>query len=142
MYVKSSTFWDCWNFEKSKRYFIGWKFASKKVNTNALIVRHNCIDFKNPKIIMFFGYAHIWHEIHIFQPRLICAWWVISKLLHIFHGSIAHMFRSVQSEFSYILYLKRWMGTIKKSFTFENKHSSTKNFVKNVFQEGWKRNSW
>ena len=76
------------------------------------------IVFKNPKIKLFFWYEHIWHKIYIFQQPLICAWWVISKLLHVFHGRIVHIFRSAISEFSHMFSLNRWIGTRKNLHLF------------------------
>ena len=46
------------------------------------------------KLYYFFWYEHIWHKIHIFQPPLICAWWLISKLLHVVYGRVVHILRS------------------------------------------------
>ena len=77
------------------------------------------IVFKNPRIILFLWYEHLWHKIRFFQPPLICAWWLISKLLHIFHCRIVHIFRSAWSEFSHMFSLNRWMGIINV-FNFWN----------------------
>ena len=48
-----------------------------------LLVCHIDIVRKNPNLMIYFWYAHTWHEIRIFQETVICAWWVISNRLYI-----------------------------------------------------------
>ena len=66
-----------------------------------------------PNIWIQFWYAHIWHEIHIFQLALKCAWLVISNVGHIIRYQETYIFQRALSNFSHILSLKRWIVTIK-----------------------------
>ena len=75
---------------------------------------HIYIASKIPNIIIYSWYAHIWHEIHIFQLAIKCAWWVISKCAHIIRHETMYVFQSVQSDILCLFYMKRWICTIKK----------------------------
>ena len=62
----------------------------------------------------FFWYAHIWHEFHIFQVPVKCAWWVISKCAHIIRYQAMYISQIVASEFFWMFYMKRWIFTKQK----------------------------
>ena len=72
-------------------------------------VGRTSIESKNGSIMILFWYADIWHEIHIFQGVLICAWWVISKSAHINWYATGYMSSLMPSELSHMFYMKIWI---------------------------------
>ena len=53
----------------------------------------------------------VWHKIRIFQFFVKCAWWVTSKWAYNFRSLMMYIFYGAASEFSHMLYLKRWICT-------------------------------
>ena len=108
LYVNCSIFEECWNFEIWRKMLVVWLLPQDRLLSPCWGVWTISIDIENLNFTIFFWYAHIWHEFHIFQGPVKCAWWVISKCAYIIRYQAMHISQIVASEFLYMFHLSKF----------------------------------